>query len=803
MRLLYYFSFAFLISGYLFGQQVILKGRIQDNSNQEPLRFANIRIDGTSRGTSANVDGQFEMRLEPGDYTFITSFIGFKSDTLNLELNGSRTINISLIPIAINLPDVVVLPGTNPAIEIIQNAIAAKHRRNNRLNSYIFDSYTKGLIKTTEDIVAGDNSIGLEFSEPDTADLMITGILENQSRGYYKKPDYRKDEIIARKQTANAPSTINLLTGGRLIQDFYGNDIEFFGRPLPSPLNDDALDFYYFMIEDRVAMDNMEIFQIYFVPREDDPGFEGRIFIADSTYTLMKVDLWLNRFANPGRLLDTVSIFQQFVPFEDDIYMPIDYRLAAEGNFLGIAKFGFELHSIFYNYEINADIDDSLFDMAIIKVSPEADKRDSTYWQEIEIIPNTKEELFAYQRIDSVSAIPRTFWDNFSLLSTRTRLSDNLSISGPLSLYHFNNVEGHGLNFALFYNDFYNKRMNSSVHFSYGFSDKKFKKDLSFEYLIGEYRTSSISFNLFDKVTDLFGESNYYNILTSTLTSWFGKYDFRDYYYTNGFNLKVKSEIFPILELGIGIRSRTDKNAQSNSNFSLLYPNKSYHSNKPIYETKVNSITASLKLDFRKYIEDGTFRRRISVRNAIPIIRLDATLSDPSLFKSLEEFSMYKLNVTGNFSTVESAQMRYSLNGIYSTGAVPFQMLYALPGNIESAGKDFTFRTLRLGEVVGDRAYAVMLLHDFRDELFRATGIPFIKNLELTLSVYANMAWTNISDESRQLLPATSVKIFSTPFYEAGFSLGHMLVPVELEFTWRLNHFGGTDFVFGFNTFAL
>ena len=194
MRLSLYFYFAFLLTGSLFGQQIILKGRILDNSNQQPLRFANIRIDGTSRGTSANVDGQFEMRLEPGDYTFIASFIGFKSDTLSLELEGNRTINISLTPAAIDLPDVVVLPGTNPALEIIRNAIEAKHRRNDKLDSYVFDSYTKGLIKTTEDIIAGDNSIGLEFGEPDTADLMITGILENLSRGYFKKPDYRKDE---------------------------------------------------------------------------------------------------------------------------------------------------------------------------------------------------------------------------------------------------------------------------------------------------------------------------------------------------------------------------------------------------------------------------------------------------------------------------------------------------------------------------------------------------------------------------------------------------------------------------------
>ena len=39
-----------------------------------------------------------------------------------------------------------------------------------------------------------------------------------------------------------------------------------------------------------------------------------------------------------------------------------------------------------------------LFDMTVIKVSSDADKKDSLYWKSTQTIPNTTEELKAYQK---------------------------------------------------------------------------------------------------------------------------------------------------------------------------------------------------------------------------------------------------------------------------------------------------------------------------------------------------------------------------------------------------------------------
>ena len=231
----------------------------------------------------------------------------------------------------------------------------------------------------------------------DSSELKITGILENQSKGFYKKPDDYKEIILARKQCANFPPSINVLTGGRFIQNFYSDDVNFLGRDIPGPLADNALEYYDYFIEETVGFDKTQVFKIYMQTiNRSAPGFEGNIFITDEHFNLVKVNLQLNRAANMGGLFDTVNVFQQFSVFDDSISMPVDYRLFVNANYLGLARFGFEINTILYDYKINNQIDDDIFNKAIVTVLPDADKKDSLYWQNTQTIPNTGEEEIAY-----------------------------------------------------------------------------------------------------------------------------------------------------------------------------------------------------------------------------------------------------------------------------------------------------------------------------------------------------------------------------------------------------------------------
>jgi hypothetical protein len=754
-------------------------------------------------GTAANVKGEYQIKLTEGDFILVASYIGYYSDTAKVDLRGNiMQVDFSLIETEIILPEIVIRPGDNPALSIIRKAIEKKKERNEKLNTYEFEAYTKGLIRTTDEISARGRTVSTGVdTEGDSADLKITGILENQSEGYFKKPDQFKEIIIARKQSANFPPTINIVTGGRLIQNFYEDDIRFFSGDLPGPISDDALDYYYYYIDKVVLKNDRKVYKLFMKPEDsDDPGFVGSIFINDSTYELIQVELELNRAANVGGIFDTISIFQQFSEY-DDIYMPVDYRLFLKANFLGLARFGVELNTIMYDYKINPELNDDFFTKAVVTVLPDADKKDSLYWTATQTIPNTSEEELAYNRIDSLKKVPVSFWDQFSWLSTRTYFSENFAMNGMLNLWRFNRVEGFTPRLGFYFEDYFNQRLNSSVDLAYGFSDKRFKTDFAFQYLVGDYRTTSIDVNAYNSIKILFGSSDEYSDLTASLLALLNKEEFRNYYYSAGFDFKVECEVFPVLALSAGFLNRKDVSAQNSTDFAFFRKDKNYPVNPPIYEATINAITAGFNLDFRNYIEDGYFRVRSAFGGSYTNFSGDVTFSNTGWLSSDLDFTTYRLYVNNVTRTFRSTSLNIRLFGMYNDGTLPYQDMYALPGNINLLSKSFTFRTLRVNEIFGERVATLNLEYDFRDELFKLLNIPGFKDWEITLTAFFNSAVTEIGNKSAALLPV-EIETFDKPFYEIGFGLGQGIIPFQLEFAWKLNYRGSNNFVISLNTFA-
>ncbi len=785
----------------VYAQQFTIVGKVEDKSTGQPLNYANIRVLNSTNGTAANKEGEYELKLNSGKFRLAASYIGYSSDTLSISvIQDLNNVNFYLAPSNIQLPEVIVKPGVNPAIAIIKKAILRKEERNIKLNDYEFDAYTKGIIKTQHDITTQRSGINLSIGTNDTIPLKITGILESKSKGYYKKPDDYKEIIIARKQTANFPPSINTLTGGRLIKSFYEEDINFLGNNLPGPLADNALDYYYYYIKATTSKDSQIVYQINMTPDDpSNPGFTGDIFITGDTYDLIEVDLHLNSAANVGGIFDSVEIFQQFSSY-DSIYMPVDYHLFVKANILSLIRFGFELNSILYDYKINVKINDDLFNRALITVLPEADKKNSSYWSNIQSIPITPEEKTAYRRIDSISSLPVSFWDKFSPISTRINFNRNFSTSAPLGMYHFNSIEGNGLDFGLFFNDLFDKRLNSDLKLMYGFADKKLKTDLAVQYLFGDYRTYSISVNYFHKLNILFSSSDEYSDLIATFSSLVLKDDFRDYYYSKGYKINLEGEVLPVLSLSAGFLNQTDKTAFKRTDFSLFNRNKKFDSNPPVFDTKLNALTGGFKLDFRNYIEDGFFRRRVSLGNSFIIFKGNITYSNKKFLKSNLDFTKYEFTTTGRVNTFNTASLEFKVYGMYNNGTLPFQLLYGSPGNIDALYQSNSFRVLNVNEIFGDRVLNIFLEHNFGDELFRLLKIPGLKDWGILLSSFLDIAISEISERSKSIL-VHPIKTFNRPFYEAGFGIGHVLVPFKIEFAWRLNYLDKNNFRIGLSTY--
>ena len=101
-KLLYAVVF-FLCVAFGYAQQITVKGTVKDGAG-EPLMGASVLVKGTSHGTAADFDGNFELKVDKGA-TLVFSSVGFKSQ----EVTAKTMMNITLQEDVQQLGDVVVI----------------------------------------------------------------------------------------------------------------------------------------------------------------------------------------------------------------------------------------------------------------------------------------------------------------------------------------------------------------------------------------------------------------------------------------------------------------------------------------------------------------------------------------------------------------------------------------------------------------------------------------------------------------------------------------------------------------------
>ena len=118
-------------------QQFTIKGAVKDLQTNEALAYTNIRVAESTMGTAANLQGKYELKIKKGNYILVASYIGYYSDTVVVNVSEDISdLNFGLKKTEVRLPEIVILPGENPAIEIIRKAIARKNEMNSKLLNY-------------------------------------------------------------------------------------------------------------------------------------------------------------------------------------------------------------------------------------------------------------------------------------------------------------------------------------------------------------------------------------------------------------------------------------------------------------------------------------------------------------------------------------------------------------------------------------------------------------------------------------------------------------------------------------------
>ena len=147
------FSILFFSVFVLKAQKASVSGTVIDSQTKNPLIGANVLLEGTSQGAATNSDGRYSIQqIEPGDYTIIVSYMGYKTLKTPISIDAGSTTSTDLVmdPEAIKLETYVVTASRRrervedapAAISVISKA-EIRRESNTNLGDYL--KGTKGI----------------------------------------------------------------------------------------------------------------------------------------------------------------------------------------------------------------------------------------------------------------------------------------------------------------------------------------------------------------------------------------------------------------------------------------------------------------------------------------------------------------------------------------------------------------------------------------------------------------------------------------------------------------------------------
>lgn len=300
-----------------------VRGTIKDMDGV-PLQFASVFVNETGAGAVTNIEGYYELRLEPGDYTLVFQFLGYKSTVKEVSVgSGFVDLDIALEAQAFTLKQVEFSGnGEDPAYTVMRKAIAKAKYHVQQIETYEAKAYIKGTGKLNNIPWYVRRQLAKEGVDTSTAYTS-----ESISKLEYQRPNTFKETVISvyTQGDDRGSSPMSYLNGS-----FYQPEI----ANAVSPLSPRAFNFYEFKLEGYFADQDYLVNKIKVTPRSRGEGvFEGYLYIVDDYWSIHSLDL------TTYLLGIRFDINQVYTPIQEVAWMPVTAKFNVSGKIFG---FGFE-----------------------------------------------------------------------------------------------------------------------------------------------------------------------------------------------------------------------------------------------------------------------------------------------------------------------------------------------------------------------------------------------------------------------------------------------------------------------------
>ena len=340
-RRMRFFSIAFLLLLTWSADGGGIRGTIKGDDGNF-LAFATIYVKQLGTGAATDLDGKYEINLNPGSYDIIYQYLGFESQARTIQVGNDFTkIDITLKTQVVVLQNVVIRAGKeDPAYTIMRKAIAKAKYHVQQIDEYTAKVYVKGKGKLTDYPWLAKKALEKEGISKDR--LFIS---ESVSEIKYTRPNKFEEKVIAVYSSGKDNDTS---PNGYVFGSFYQPEI----AETISPLSPKSFSYYRFEYLGSFKDRNYEVSKIKVTPRsKGDNVFEGVIYIVEDWWAIHSLDL------NAIKLGINFKVKQIYNPIEDKAWLPISQQFLVNGK-----VFGFEFEYSYlatvkdYKIKLNPDL---------------------------------------------------------------------------------------------------------------------------------------------------------------------------------------------------------------------------------------------------------------------------------------------------------------------------------------------------------------------------------------------------------------------------------------------------------------
>lgn len=797
MKQVFLILIVLLSCGFSVEAGVTVKGRVLDMDDKQPVPYANVVFKNTTIGVMSDANGFYTLSTDTDVQYLVVSAIGYVKQEVKIEGESPIRIDVQLQKDVYEINEIVILPTGNPAHRILKNVIRNKKKNNPKelpnWKSEIYNKVQVDLknIKRPKKSSKLFKQFDFVFEHIDTlADngkTYLPAFISETQSDFYHFRNKEDREIIKANQASGFSTDIITQFSGQFYQDFnvYDNFIFLSDVGLVSPINDQGLQHYRYYLTDSVQTEKGKQYKLKFKPkRKFDPAFSGHMWIADSAFAVVNVEMRMDRKVNVNFVRNFalgnwfVQQDQKWVPQKQYVFVDFNVNQGKKDKMLGMLG---RKTTIYGKFEFNPEVVEVKKMKAPTRIDSNALTKTDTDWSEIRPEPLSVQESAIYTMVDSIQNVPvfKTIADYAQMLALGYKEMGKVELGPYYYLYSHNKVEGARVRLGLRTLKSFNENIRLSGFMAYGFGDERIKYGGGVEYFLNKNPLDKIEikyshdYELLGRSKNAFSSSN----ILSTILS---RNPNSSLLMQNKFDMEYQKEWFPGLLNGLRLRVQKLFSAPY-----VPFINETGNYKNAVRTTELRLRT---RLAMNERVLIGDFDR-YSYGSEKPIVTLDATWGINNLFNSnygffkldLDVFDRWYMNPIGYWDVYFTAGKIW--------GDVPFPLLKLHEANETYVFDVWAASLMNYYEFVSDEYASLYVEHHLQGFLFNK--LPLLRRLKWREVVGFRTIWGDLDKtKHKQLQFPTQMSGFDKrPYMELSVGIENIFKIFRVDGVKRLNYY--------------